>query len=504
MADNAIANNNGAPVTFSTDEIAGAHIPRMKLMLGADGADGGTVSNLNPLPVYINNTAVPVTVDAVSSGIATDATLAEVGAQVVLLTESVHAEDVPHVSGDKGVMMLAIRSDGDVPTANDGDYTALKLDEVGRLKVSTQPASYSDVVGSITANAQTVVINCDRASNITITMVATTLVGHNASFEYSNNSTNGTDGNWYGVQVGRTNANTADLTTGVLAATPAYGWEASVNAYKWFRVRATAHTSGTAAYTLKLGTYATEPVPIIQVTGTQPVSGTVTATVAAATLSSPVLIADVASAAITTSATTSAIGPTATISFSVNIPVTVVSGTNPTLDVVVQESDDNGTNWHDVYHFPRITTTGNYRSPALTMRGTRLRYVQTLSGTTPSFTRAINRLQRQDTVDIYRQLISRAIVLTTLNSTTANLNTQGCNRYELVISLGAATTPPAIQLEGSDDNGLTWYAIGSPLTGVASSTVKLTVLNQCADFIRARVSTAGATVTANYVLIRGF
>lgn len=424
--------------------------------------------------------------------------------QLISLNESIQNHNSPFLDGMAGQVILGKRRDSDTTLVADGDLNTFNMDEVGRLKVSTQPASYADVVGSITAVNQTVVINCDRASNITITMVATTLVGHNASFEYSNNSTNGTDGNWYGVQVGRTNANTADLATGVLAATPAYGWEASVNAYKWFRVRATAHTSGTATYTLKLGTYATEPVPIIQVTGTQPVSGTVTAGVNAATLSLPVLVADVASAAITTTTTTATITPTNGITFSVNIPVTAVTGTTPTLDVVVQESDDNGTNWHDIYHFPRITATGNYRSPALTMRGTRLRYVQTLSGTTPSFTRAINRLQRQDAVDIYRQLISRTIVLTTMNSTTANLNTQGCNNYELVISLGAATTPPSVQLEGSDDNGLTFYAIGAPLTGVASSTVKLTVLNQCADFIRARVSTMGATVTSNYVIIRGF
>ena len=52
MADNAIANNNGSPVTFATDDIgAGVQSPRMKLMLGADGVDDGNVSSANPLPV---------------------------------------------------------------------------------------------------------------------------------------------------------------------------------------------------------------------------------------------------------------------------------------------------------------------------------------------------------------------------------------------------------------------------------------------------------------------
>jgi len=162
------------------------------------------------------------------------------------------AEDAPAVNGDFGMPMLGMRNDSDVSTvSNDGDYTILKLDEAGRLKVSVQPASYSDTSGTITANAQTIFANVDRASNVTISMAATSLVGHNATFEYSNNSTNGTDGNWYGVQVVRSNANTVETATGVLTATPVYGWEASVNAYKWIRIRATAHTSGTAAYIIK-------------------------------------------------------------------------------------------------------------------------------------------------------------------------------------------------------------------------------------------------------------
>jgi len=53
----------------------------------------------------------------------------------------------------------------------------------------------------------------------------------------------------------------------------------SVNALKRVRVRATARTSGTQSWRFVQGTYATEPIPAAQVSGTQPVSGTVTATV---------------------------------------------------------------------------------------------------------------------------------------------------------------------------------------------------------------------------------
>jgi hypothetical protein len=73
----------------------------------------------------------------------------------------------------------------------------------------------------------------------------------------------------------------------------------------------------------------------------------------------------------------------------------------------------------------------------------------------------------------------------------------------LVINVGAiTTTAPAIQLEGSDDNGASWYSIGSALTAVASSTVQLTVVDINAALMRARVSTAGVGVTAGYVMVK--
>jgi len=151
-----------------------------------------------------------------------------------------------------------------------------------------------------------------------------------------------------------------------------------------------------------MGTGSALPVEIMRgvALATQPVSGTVTATVAAATLGigtatlSPIYqVTDVASAAITTTTTTATLSPNTGNGYQVVIPVTAVSGTTPTLSVKIQESDDSGTNWYDRYTFPTITATGIYRSPILRLRGTRIRYVQTITGTTPSFTRAILRNQ---------------------------------------------------------------------------------------------------------------
>lgn len=52
--------------------------------------------------------------------------------------------------------ILGVRSDSDSATAGDGDYTVLKLDEQGRLKVSSKPASYADITGNITAIQATI------------------------------------------------------------------------------------------------------------------------------------------------------------------------------------------------------------------------------------------------------------------------------------------------------------------------------------------------------------
>ena len=247
----------------------------------------------------------------------------------------------------------------------------------------------------------------------------------------------------------------------------------------------------------------------VTVFGTATVSGTVTSnigtgTLTAANLNFPGIIADLSSSALTSTTTTSAFTPTFGTCYSVNIVVTSVSGSFATMDVAIEESDDSGTNWFKVYDFPRITLGGAYRSPIMRLTGNRVRYVQTVGGTSPSFTRSINRLQSSTNNEAVRQLINRTIVLTTLNSTTPSLDTRDCgNRAQLVVNVGAiTTTAPAIQLEGSDDNGDSWYSIGAPLTAVASSTVQQTVVDINAALMRARVSTAGVGVTAGYVMIK--
>ena len=206
------------------------------------------------------------------------------------LASAVGSHDEVAVDGRAGMVMLVRRRDTDAePVVDDGDFTFLNIDEEGRLKVATKPASYPDITGDITAVQAaigtpvvggTVSGDVSRASNV-MAFCTGTFAGVNVTFEGSLQATG--DTNWFAVQAVRSNANTIETTTGVLAAQPAYAWELSVNALRRVRVRCTARTSGTQSWRFVQGTYATEPIPAAQVSATQPVSGTVTASNTAGT-----------------------------------------------------------------------------------------------------------------------------------------------------------------------------------------------------------------------------
>lgn len=213
---------------------------------------------------------------------------------------------------------------------------------------------------------------------------------------------------------------------------------------------------------------------------------------------------DIASAALTSTTTSSAVANNLGNGFQINIAVTAVAGTNPTLDIRVEESFDGGTNWVTLYEMQRITATGSYNSPIMRATGRHIRYVRTVGGTSPSFTNAVTRnILPFIQAEPQKRLMDRSIVLTTLNSVTPVLFSGAANNVQLVINLGTATTPPALQIEGSED-GVNFYAIGTPLTGVASSTVQVTISGVSATYVRARVSTVGATVVAGYVSLKAW
>lgn len=216
-------------------------------------------------------------------------------------------------------------------------------------------------------------------------------------------------------------------------------------------------------------------------------------------------VADVASAAITTTTTGSAVANNFGNAYQLVVAVASVSGTTPTMDVAVEESFDGGTNWVRVYEFTRITASGTYYSPVLFAIGRHYRVVQTLAGTTPSFTRAISRITMPfQNVTPYRQIFDRAISLTTLGGGSAYLFAENCKNASLVVAIGAATTLPTLKLQGSDDS-VNWYDLpNGSVAAVASATAQVTVNNIACRWVRAVVSVAGAGVASNFLLLKAF
>jgi hypothetical protein len=240
-----------------------------------------------PVVIASDQSAVPVSASALPlpTGASTEATLAAVQTLLNTIAGTIENHNSPFIDGTAGQVILGKRRDSDSTLVADGDLNTFNMDEEGRLKVSSKPASYPDSTGDITAVQATigtpvvggtVVGDVSRASNV-MAFCTGTFNTVNVSFEGSLEAAGET--NWFSIQAVRSNANTVETSTGNLSAQPVYGWEMSVNALRRVRVRCTARTSGTQSWRFVQGTYATEPIPAAQVTATQAVSGTVTATV---------------------------------------------------------------------------------------------------------------------------------------------------------------------------------------------------------------------------------
>ncbi|CAN7319271.1 hypothetical protein LJR235_001646 [Pararhizobium sp. LjRoot235] len=216
---------------------------------------------------------------------------------------------------------------------------------------------------------------------------------------------------------------------------------------------------------------------------------------------------EIASAALTSSATTGATsapenGGGGSASFIV--PVTAVSGTNPTLDIGIEESDDSGTNWVRIWDLPRITATGVYRTPVLMLSGNRLRYVQTVGGTTPSFTRSVLRMAQQNVLaPIRRAFFDRALNVNTLNATTPTYSVEGCSKFYASITLSSiGTGAPSFQFQFSDDNA-NWYSAGAVVAGIVGTVRVASNSGELPKFVRLVTQTAGVGAVLTHVCIKG-
>ena len=102
-----------------------------------------------------------------------------------------------------------------------------------------------DTTGTLSAAGNTVALNVANITGLVIAVSTSAVAGCAATFEYSLDSTNGTDGVWYQVQAQRSNAlDTFESGFTNFNATPVYTWNLPVSGVNWFRIRCTAITSG--------------------------------------------------------------------------------------------------------------------------------------------------------------------------------------------------------------------------------------------------------------------
>ena len=101
------------------------------------------------------------------------------------------------------------------------------------------------VLRSIISASGEAVIPVNGLATVGLFIALTGVTGANFSFEASIDG--GATGNWYAVHAMRTNGHVVESTTGVISATPTYGFVFDVSGSNWLRVRATAGTFGTAA-----------------------------------------------------------------------------------------------------------------------------------------------------------------------------------------------------------------------------------------------------------------
>lgn len=218
-------------------------------------------------------------------------------------------------------------------------------------------------------------------------------------------------------------------------------------------------------------------------------------------IGAPVASAEVASAARTATGNSGTISVPTGGAISGLIVVSAASGTTPTLDITLEESLDNGTTWQTAWSANRFVAAGNTPIPALLTSGLR-RWVWTISGTTPSFTFAINTNQLATPAPIIRSLIDRSITSTTLNSASATLNIDGCITANLLVLSGAgATVAPVYGIRVSED-GTNWADSGLTVSVPASSTITGSITGINAKFAQAYIKTAGTGSTQTYVVMR--
>ena len=190
-----ITNDAGNPIPVSGTVSTGLSQPLTDTQLRAAAVPvSGPLTDAQlratDVPVSVGNFPATQAVSAAAlplpTGAATEATLAT-------LAGSVYSHNASFGDGSPGLLILGKRRDSDSTLVSDGDLNTFNMDEEGRLKVSSKPASYPDITGDITAIQATIGTpvaggtvegDVSRASNVMVFCTGT-FAGVNCTFEGS-------------------------------------------------------------------------------------------------------------------------------------------------------------------------------------------------------------------------------------------------------------------------------------------------------------------------------
>lgn len=441
---------------------------------------GNTLSSTQPLPATPTN---PSTGSYTSFGVgASDANTQRTASNIYFNGTTISTQAGATDAGTQRVV-------ANINTFTDINFSSSGLSTVGTNLISGTSAA-TDVSGY-------------RSFTCSITSTAT---GGTYIFEQSNDNTN-----FVALPVVNASLISGTAINGAVTASATTIVYSAPIMTRYIRCRiATALTGGTASATTKIAPFPF--VPTVQGVGQataanlivraeQPTAANFncTALVAGATLSSAT-VTDITSAAITTTQTSGNITTLNTQAASWLVTVSALSGTNTSMDVVIQETMD-AANYYTIYAFERITTTGQYFSPCIKLSGSGYRIIRTISGTTPSITNGVVRISRAGQAETVRRFIDRTIDPNTLNSTTASYLCEGVEDFNLIVRCTAQTTPATIALEFSMDN-TNWFTTASTLSTVTGISQAKTS-NEQWKFVRAKVTASGSGITLDNLVIGG-
>jgi hypothetical protein len=469
-----------------------------------ESVNAATVVITNPLTLRDATTqSISNTIKAASTAaVATDTALVVAISpnNTPLVSNNALGSVTPGTAGTQSEMAGMVY-ESTVTTPTNGQQVALQSDLYCNLETSQpdiyvvgqsgQTAIVNNILTTTAGSAATDLINYRYAS----VQIDSTGTGGTYVFEISNDNVNFNTALYYNAS----NLNGQILSGNITASASNVIYNIPLSA-RYFRLRIVSTITGGSiqAYS-KFSQQAWVPC---QVSVIQATAASLNATVTGTVINEPNIPTqqnDIASAAITTTTTTATTIPSYGVSYNAVIDVTAVSGTTPTMQVTIQESSDLATNWYNVYSFPQITAVGSYTSPVLPLTGNRIRYVQTIGGTTPSFTRSIVRNQESLNVPAYREYTDYSINPTTTNSTTSTLQTNGASNLSMIVNQGSGGSPVTFALDGSDDN-TNWSTLGTVVGMVGgASPVSFVAPNVPWKFIRGRVVTGVASTTISYV-----